>query len=205
MFFFLPLPFPALLSRDLRNTRELTRRDTRTCKYLVLSSAVLKTEGTVSSMFNSFFGPVFKEKRNTQNTTFWLSSEVIYGVGILFNENSCRFRSVFFFIQYSLIIHIVIWLSSPPPAVRALIGYFEVTWHLTVHCLPANVNRRPPLLLLPLHVFRFVLSNKSLNDWSLGKQFILFPSNLNVSPRRSRGKHWDSRERKWTVSLGTSH
>ena len=32
--------------------------------------------------------------------------------------------------------------------------------------LPANVDRRPPLLL-PLHVFLFVLYNKSLNDWSL--------------------------------------
>ena len=41
--------------------------------------------------------------------------------------------------------------------------------------LPSNVDRRAPLLL-PLHVFLFVLYNKSLNDWSLGKQFILFPS-----------------------------
>ena len=40
--------------------------------------------------------------------------------------------------------------------------------------LPANVERRPPLLL-PLHVFLFVLCNKSLNDWSLGKQNELFP------------------------------
>ena len=39
--------------------------------------------------------------------------------------------------------------------------------------LPANVDRRPPL---PLNVFLFVLYNKSLNDWSRGKQFILFPS-----------------------------
>ena len=38
-----------------------------------------------------------------------------------------------------------------------------------------NVDWRPPLLL-PLHVFLFVLYNKSLNDWSLGKQLILFPS-----------------------------
>ena len=39
----------------------------------------------------------------------------------------------------------------------------------------ANVDRRPPLLL-PLLVFLFVLYNKSLDDWSRGKQFILFPS-----------------------------
>ena len=41
--------------------------------------------------------------------------------------------------------------------------------------LPAYVNRRPPLLL-PLHLFLFLRYNKSLNDWFLGKQFILFPS-----------------------------
>ena len=34
-----------------------------------------------------------------------------------------------------------------------------------------------------LLLFCFVLLyNKLLNDWSLGKQRILFPSNLNVSP-----------------------
>ena len=51
--------------------------------------------------------------------------------------------------------------------------------------LPANVDRRPPLFL-PLHVFLFVLNNKSLNDWSLGKQFILlrFSGNkINCFPR----------------------
>ena len=45
--------------------------------------------------------------------------------------------------------------------------------------------------------FCFVLLyNKSLNDWSFGEQWILFPSNL--------GKHWDSLETKFTVPLGTS-
>ena len=83
------------------------------------------------------------------------------------------------------------------PAAHTLIGYFEVTWHLTIKLfpskslwagnsaksmtsegnsalLPANVDQRLPLLL-PLHVFLFVLYNKSLNDWSLGKQNQLFP------------------------------
>ena len=52
-------------------------------------------------------------------------------------------------------------------------------------------------------VFKFcfcfvLLYNKSLNDWSLGEQWILFPSNLNVS--------WDeSRETKFAVPRGTSH
>ena len=50
--------------------------------------------------------------------------------------------------------------------------------------------------------FCFVLLyNKSLNDWSLGEQWILFPSILNVS----LDEHWDSRETKFTVLLGTSH
>ena len=52
--------------------------------------------------------------------------------------------------------------------------------------LPANVDRRSPLLL-PLLVFVvvvfFLLYNKSLNDWPLGKQLILFPENLNVLPK----------------------
>ena len=39
--------------------------------------------------------------------------------------------------------------------------------------------------------------DKSLQDWSSGKQLILFPSNLNLS------LCWDSRESKLTVSLGT--
>ena len=54
--------------------------------------------------------------------------------------------------------------------------------------LPANVDQRPPLLL-PLHVFPFVLYNKSLNDWFIEEQFILFPSNFNVSLGCASGKH----------------
>ena len=43
-----------------------------------------------------------------------------------------------------------------------------------------------------------LLYNKSLNDWSRGEQWILFPST-------SFRKHWDSRETKFTVPLGASH
>ena len=88
---------------------------------------------------------------------------------------------------------------------RGLIGYCEVTWHLTMKLfpaklserstfpmtsegnnamLPANVHRWPPLQrgLMNFQLQNFQLYNKSwLNDWSLGKQLILFPSNLNVS------------------------
>ena len=50
------------------------------------------------------------------------------------------------------------------------------------------------------------VNNKHLiNDWSQEKQWILFPENLNDSmriPRRSRGKHQDSRETKFTVFPG---
>ena len=86
------------------------------------------------------------------------------------------------------------------PTARALIGYFEVIWHLTMNLfpakisgqatlqkcmtsegniamLPANVDRWPPLQLQ-----NFQLYNKTLKDWSLGKQLILFPSNLNAPP-----------------------
>ena len=54
--------------------------------------------------------------------------------------------------------------------------------------------------LLPAIVDRcysedFLLYNKSLKDLSLGKQLILFPSNLDVS----RGEYWGN---KLTVSLG---
>ena len=103
-----------------------------------------------------------------------------------------------------------------PPTAGALIGYFEVTWPLTIKLfpakslwagsiaksmtsegnsalLPANVDRWPPLLL-PLHVFLFVLYNKSLNDWSLGEQFSLFPSNFDVFLGCASGKHWDKKK-----------
>ena len=53
--------------------------------------------------------------------------------------------------------------------------------------LPANVDRRRPLLL-PLHVFLLVLYNKSLNDWSLEKQFILFSPKFNVFPGFASGE-----------------
>ena len=43
--------------------------------------------------------------------------------------------------------------------------------------LPANVDQRP---LSQLGLVNFQLYNKSLKDWSLGQQLILFPSNLNV-------------------------
>ena len=51
--------------------------------------------------------------------------------------------------------------------------------------------------------FCFVLLyNKSLNDWSLEEQWILFPSNLNFSSSRETLRF--SRN-KFTVSVGTSH
>ena len=44
--------------------------------------------------------------------------------------------------------------------------------------LPANVGGQPPLQrgLMNFQVQNFQLYNKSLKDWSLGKQLILFPS-----------------------------
>ena len=75
-----------------------------------------------------------------------------------------------------------------------MIGYFEVTWHLTLklfpaktselvtvqnlwrqeyNCalLPANADRRPPL---QQGLMNFQLYEKSLKDWLLGKQLIFF-------------------------------
>ena len=53
----------------------------------------------------------------------------------------------------------------------------------TVHCYPRNVDCCCTQSLESQRgCFCFVLLyNKSLNDWSLGKQWILFPSHLNVS------------------------
>ena len=91
------------------------------------------------------------------------------------------------------------------PTARALIDYFEVTWHLTLKLLPAKISERATLQNLWHHrvtvhcyprmltsgeiyfhnfvhekVFFRGLYNKSLKDWFLGKQFIVFPSHLNV-------------------------
>ena len=52
--------------------------------------------------------------------------------------------------------------------------------------LPANVDRRPPLHVTRALLIRW-LYNKSLKDWSLGKQLILFPLNLNVSRGGAEG------------------
>ena len=49
---------------------------------------------------------------------------------------------------------------------------------------PADVDRQPPLqrVLMNFQLENFQLYDKSLKDcWFLGKQLILFPSNLNVS------------------------
>ena len=89
-----------------------------------------------------------------------------------------------------------------PQTAHALIGYFEVTWHLTMKLFPAKISERATLqnlwcqrvtasALLPTNVdwrpplqqglMNFQLYNKSLKDWSLGKQLILFLKSLNVS------------------------
>ena len=64
--------------------------------------------------------------------------------------------------------------------------------------LPAIVNRRPPS---QRGLINFQLYNKTLQDWSLGKQLILFPSNLNVSLSRFSGNKINcfSWEQSWSV------
>ena len=54
--------------------------------------------------------------------------------------------------------------------------------------LPANVDRRP-LLQRGLMNFRlqfFQLYNKSLKDWSVGKQLVLFPSGPVIKGTQSK-------------------
>ena len=59
----------------------------------------------------------------------------------------------------------------------------------TVHCYPVNSSLLTAVARNGWNlsaVFKFcfcfvLLYNKSLNDWSLGEQWLLFPSNLNVS------------------------
>ena len=57
--------------------------------------------------------------------------------------------------------------------------------------LPTNVYPRLLLQwdLMNFQLQTFQLYNKSLKDWSLGKQLILFPSNLNVSLGSTLGKN----------------
>ena len=54
---------------------------------------------------------------------------------------------------------------------------------VTVHCYPRMLNAREIYFhkFVTKKVFLGGLYNKSLKDWSPGKQLILFPSNLNVS------------------------
>ena len=78
---------------------------------------------------------------------------------------------------------------------------FEVRWHLTMKLFPAKISQLSPAGnaaksmtwegnstvnkddrgLVNFQLQNFQLFNKSLKDWSFGKQLILFPSNLNVS------------------------
>ena len=104
------------------------------------------------------------------------------------------------------------------PASYTLLGYFEVTWQLTMKLFPAKIfeGATPQKLwcqsITVLCYPRMLTDddryskvswissyNKSLKDRSLGKQLIMLPSNLNVS------ELWDSQETKLTVSFRTSH
>ena len=63
----------------------------------------------------------------------------------------------------------------------------------TVHCYPVNSSLLTAVARNGWNlsaVFKFcfcfvLLYNKSRNDWSVGEQWILFPSNLNVSSRET--------------------
>ena len=69
-----------------------------------------------------------------------------------------------------------------------------------MNCYPRMLTAREIYFQKFVHenVFLRGLYNKSLKDWSRGKQLILFPTNLNVFLGRLSGK-------KSTFSVGTSH
>ena len=67
------------------------------------------------------------------------------------------------------------------PAVHDLIGHFKVTRHLTIKPFPVKTSEWVKLQnAMQWGLMNFQLYNNSPEDWSLGKQLILFPSNLNV-------------------------
>ena len=67
------------------------------------------------------------------------------------------------------------------PAVHDLIGHFKVTRHLTIKPFPVKISEWVTLQnAMQGGLMNFQLYNNSPEDWSLGKQLILFPSNLNV-------------------------
>ena len=87
------------------------------------------------------------------------------------------------------------------PTARALIGYFEVTWHLTMKLFPAKISERATLQnlwrqRLTVHNYPRMLSWPTT---AVTARFYEF----SASKFRLR-QHWDSRETKLTVSLGTS-
>ena len=112
------------------------------------------------------------------------------------------------------------------PITHALIGYFMVRWHLIVKLfppkslsgqhskksmmsgvnsalLPANVDRRPPLqrgLMNSSFRVSSYITNHLVKVWFLGKQLMLFPSNLNVSLSFASGKMPDIVGKKINVS-----
>ena len=53
--------------------------------------------------------------------------------------------SVLFSDGYILLFFIVIYLEIFFPKVRALIGYFKVTWHLTMKLFPAQISQQVTL------------------------------------------------------------
>ena len=85
------------------------------------------------------------------------------------------------------------------PAVFTLIGYFEVTWQVTMKLFQAKIFEWATLQnkctvthkcwpmttiaasLMNFQLQNFQLYNKSLKDWCQGKQLICFLLNLNVS------------------------
>ena len=86
-------------------------------------------------------------------------------------------------------------------AARALIGYFEVTWHLTMKLFPAKISERATLQNLWRQVAT-AHDHPRMLSWPTTAVTARF-NEFSASKFRLR-QHWDSRQTKLTVSLGTN-
>ena len=121
------------------------------------------------------------------NILIWFSIEVLHHAfhlqKVKLNKKYCYIAGNFFL------------------AARALIGYFEVTWHLTMKLFPAKISERATLQNLWRQVAT-VHDHPRMLSWPTTAVTARFYE-FSASKFRVR-QHWDSRETKLTVSLRTN-
>ena len=121
------------------------------------------------------------------NILIWFSIEVLHHAfhlqKVQLNKKYCYIAGNFFL------------------AARALIGYFEVRWHLTMKLFPAKISERATLQNLWRQVAT-VHDHPRMLSWPTTAVTARFYE-FSASKFRVR-QHWDSRETKLTVSLRTN-